>query len=94
MTDTGRLLTVAWIVWQGWSGWDGYRTAAISLPRELRWDAPAKQLSSFPVEEAALLRNATFLQPTALGEVASNGRLTTLPIPAGAKKRLSCAFLY
>ena len=83
MTDTGRLLTVAWLSWQGWPGWDGYRTAAISLPREIRWDAPAKQLSSFPVEETALLRNTTFLRPTALGDVPNGGRLITLPIPFG-----------
>lgn len=82
MTDTGRLLTVAWLSWQGWSGWDGYRTAAISLPREIRWDAPAKQLSSFPVEETALLRNTTFLKPTASGDVPNGGRIT-LPIPPG-----------
>ena len=84
MADTGRLLTVAWINWQGWSGWDGYRTSAISLPRELRWDAAAEQLVSFPVRETALLHNATFLAPSPLGVVAAgSGKLTTLPIPPG-----------
>jgi hypothetical protein len=79
-TDTGRLLTAAWIGVKG-------APSVISLVRSMSWDPAVKQLVTFPVAEYAQLRNATFVEGKAMGAIAS-GSSVLLPVPSAAGERL------
>jgi sucrose-6-phosphate hydrolase SacC (GH32 family) len=88
-TDTGRLLTVAWVR----GGGDGRVScdeaklsedgcpSVVSLVRSISWDRKSKQLLSFPVVEYETLRNQTFIEGSTMAIAANNSK--HLPVPAG-----------
>ena len=85
-SDTGRLLTVAWVK-AGGSGRvpcmpDGC-PSMLSLIRSISWDAQTQQLVSTPVQEYSLLRNETFVLDQNMGLIPP-GSSKPLPVPTGA----------
>lgn len=79
-TDSGRLITVAWVPAGGTGRVPCLPSgcpSVISLVRSITWDTATSQLVSFPVAEYATLRNQTFLDGAVVG-----------PIAAGAAKAL------
>eukprot|EP00039_Didymoeca_costata_P022287 m.346453 g.346453 ORF g.346453 m.346453 type:complete len:323 (-) comp29248_c0_seq1:40-1008(-) len=72
-TDSGRLLTVAWV---------GNNPSFISLIREISYDTEASQLISYPVEEYNLLHNDTYFENKYSGVLHSDESVQ-LEIPDG-----------
>jgi hypothetical protein len=81
-TDTGRLLTVAWVRAGGSGRVPCMSTAncpsVVSLVRSVRWDPITAQLVSYPVEEYSLLHNETFIEGKSLGGISAG---TSKPVP-------------
>ena len=79
----GRLLLIGWVrLWLNVPGVNVFHAGnAMSLVRDVAWDAGAGMLRSYPVREYASLHNATFLRGAK--NVISAGSAWTLPIAQG-----------